>query len=181
MIDAVLIDSMVKKYFNFLVVFSCYFVLATNRYASTFSQLLSPQVTATPQKIEAVLRSVGVETPVVDLSWAVQSLLARKKLDFNEDSRFIKGSGIYSIKVKGAGGTEVRYEKGDTVKIRRNSKGDISHARITNIDLGERMLSVEILVRCIIQAVFFTFISFHHFYGITILLICLRILMEITL
>jgi hypothetical protein len=111
------------------------------------SQLLSPQVTATPQKIEAVLRSVDTSTPIVDLSWAVQSLIARKKLNFNDDERFIAGAGIYSIKVKGQEGTEVRYEKGDTVKIRRNIKGDISHARINGIHLGERMLSVEILVR----------------------------------
>lgn len=109
------------------------------------SMLLSPQNTATPQKIEAALRSVEADVPILDLSWAVQSLIARRKLAFNEDGRFMRGPNVFSIKVKGRSGTEVRYEKGDTVKIRRSSKGDTCHARITDIDLVERMLSVEVL------------------------------------
>jgi hypothetical protein len=101
----------------------------------------------TPKEIEAVLHSVDVKIPVVDLSWAVQSLIAKKRLDLNKDDRFMKRSGVYSIKIKGQGGMEVRYETGDTVKICH--KGDTCYARITNICLGrvgERMLSVEILV-----------------------------------
>ena len=101
-----------------------------------------------------MLRLVDLRTPILDLSWAVQSMIEREKLDFHEDSRFSvhlnEGAEIYSIKVKVRVGYEVRYEVGDTVKIRR-SKGETCYARIKKIyrgdlGVGEHSLLVQVLV-----------------------------------
>lgn len=121
---------------------------------------LPPHVTAVPSRVARALGSIGSrdgETPFLDLSWAIQCVIQRKKLEFDGVARYqvsrdiLKNSTaplkVFAIKVK-VGPNLVRYEVGDAVKFGKNRSTSIGTiVAIKGHQRGKRTLEVRILER----------------------------------
>jgi len=113
---------------------------------------LPPHATAMPPRVASVLNSME-NVPVIELSWVVQSIVNRKRLNFDSHSCFIVNyngkhhNKLFSLKTK-RGKDHVRYEVGDTVQI---SEGSSTHfCRIMMIEPPVKkchFLKVKVLVQ----------------------------------
>ena len=124
------------------------------------SVCLPPHVTSAPLEVSQLLRLISDDVPRLDLAWAHQCIVQRKRLPLSGDARYaISLSGItgctckvYSMKSKcGTKGTEERrFEVGDLVQFSRGSSRFTTMGRIHSIDWfngNENRLEIQILVR----------------------------------
>ena len=115
-----------------------------------------PHSTAIHYRISKILNAAPNNIPIIDLSWVVQSIVQRQRLSFDDDERYRvnpfdyqTSSKAYLIKVKSEGNLSVRYEVGDTVKIRERSSKQGTYARIMGIRVEkgkQNVLQVQLLV-----------------------------------
>jgi hypothetical protein len=107
-----------------------------------------------PPHVSKLRQRIDDDVPLLDLAWAHQSIIQRKRLPFG-DARYVisldrtnmsNSCVVYSIKGKDG----VRYEVGDLVQFCRGVKAN-SYGRITGIvwEKGTGFkLTLHILVRC---------------------------------
>jgi len=116
--------------------------------------LLPPHVLSAPHAVMKVLGHIRREYPevqTVDLSWAAQCIVRKKRLPFDSEPRFLvdrKGP-VYALKIqRTAHGTDigVRYEAGDIVRVGVEGKGDRC-ARILSLEISgkKRTATIEVL------------------------------------
>ena len=125
---------------------------------------LPPHATAIPKNMIRTLNNIthinshgegGRDTPVIDLSWAVQCVIQRKRLQFDNDERFQiqltgnrKGEKLFTIKVK-SGSSMVRYEVGDLVEFGKGKElsriGRITGMRQTADRTRKFLLDMQLL------------------------------------
>ena len=115
------------------------------------SASLPPQVTSPPSNVSALLRLIPQDRPKLDLAWAHQSIIQRKRLPLSGDPRYEVTLGnkvgdprnVYSIKSKTR-----RYEVGDLIQFSDRSK-TTSYGRILGITWvkeGKCKIEVQLLV-----------------------------------
>ena len=116
------------------------------------STTLPPHVVSIPQKVSKLVQSIDDDTPLLDLAWAHQSIIQRKRLPFSGDPRYSVSleyerkstCQVFSIKSK----SNVRYEVGDLVEFNRGSKSK-SQGRIVSITRerqGKSKLEIQLMV-----------------------------------
>lgn len=118
------------------------------------SNTLPPHVISVPEYISKLMQSITDDVPLLDLAWAHQSIIQRRRLPLNGDiSRYLISLGhkmsdtcnVSSIKSKAG----VRYEIGDLVQFNRSAKVT-SFGRIVSIvwekKVGHFRLELQLLV-----------------------------------
>jgi hypothetical protein len=132
----------------------------------TDNNLLPPHAIAEPERVSKVIRALHVKNsirgigcciPLIDLSWAVQCIIQRRRVLFEDEPRFIiktdsaRTTGmewdLHTVKVK-SGDMDVRYEVGDAIEFSRPER---SFGRIVAIQStqqrGKRIqLRIQLLV-----------------------------------
>lgn len=138
-------EDMSEQWGNILTVLGAKIVAADEAEAVLVDALsLPPHVTAVPSRVGQMLRVATV--PILELSWAVQSIVQRKKLDFESDPRYrvttSPSSQVYSMKVN-----NVRYEVGDTIRAAKK-KGEDCFVRIVGMkrEKDKYMVQVSLLI-----------------------------------
>ena len=118
------------------------------------STTLPPHVISVPAYVSKLRQRIDEDAPLLDLAWAHQSIIQRKRLPF-KDARYAislelmmsKSCIVSSIRNK----TGVRYEVGDLVQFYLGAKRT-SFGRIIGIvwerQLNGFKLKVQVLVRC---------------------------------
>jgi hypothetical protein len=123
-------------------------------------------VISVPAYVSKLRQRIDDDVPLLDLAWAHQSIIQRKRLPFG-DSRYVisldrtsmsNSCAVYSIKDKAG----VRYEVGDLVQFNRGVKAT-SYGRIIGIvwekGTGPK-LTLHVLVRC--SYVYLIFLVLKH-------------------
>lgn len=118
------------------------------------SNTLPPHVISVPEYVSKLMQSISGDVPLLDLAWAHQSIIQRRRLPLHEDiSRYVITLGhtmsntcnVSSIKSKAG----VRYEIGDLVQFNRSAKVT-SFGRIVSIvwekKVGQFRLEIQLLV-----------------------------------
>mmetsp|Transcript_16550 Transcript_16550/g.35758 ORF Transcript_16550/g.35758 Transcript_16550/m.35758 type:complete len:2289 (+) Transcript_16550:224-7090(+) len=90
------------------------------------STSLPPHVVSRPVYVSKMMQFIGNDVPLVDLAWAHQSIIQRKRLPLVEDARYSVSldhmmnstCNVFSIKNKAG----IRYEVGDLVQFSRGPK-----------------------------------------------------------
>lgn len=121
------------------------------------SLLLPPHVTAITSKVSRVLNKISLmsaDIPIVDLSWAMQCIVRKNRVDVSEKYKLqIESSlntsseriiDILSVKVQQFCGL-TRYEVGDSIRF--GKKMGQSNGRITAIRYDKRMRKKTIEVK----------------------------------
>jgi hypothetical protein len=120
------------------------------------SNTLPPHVITVPEYVSKLMQSISNNVPLLDLAWAHQSIIQRRRLPLIGDiiSRYVINLGhtmsntcnVSSIKSKAGG---VRYEIGDLVQFYRMAKVT-SFGRIVSIvwekKVGHFRLEIQLLV-----------------------------------
>jgi hypothetical protein len=134
------------------------------------SNTLPPHVITVPEYVSKLMQSISNNVPLLDLAWAHQSIIQRRRLPLIGDiiSRYVINPGhtmsntcnVSSIKSKAGG---VRYEIGDLVQFYRMAKVT-SFGRIVSIvwekKVGHFRLEIQLLVShfmMLCNCVLFTF------------------------
>jgi len=114
------------------------------------SVMLPPQVIATPLHVSQMLKHIPDDKPLLDLAWAHQCIIQRRRLPLTGDPRYIinlnngiiKGAlNVYAIK------NDIgRYEVGDLIQF--SISKNICYGRIVGITWveGKGRLEIQILV-----------------------------------
>jgi hypothetical protein len=128
---------------------------------------LPPQVTSAPPHVSEMLRLVPGDKPRLDLAWAHQCIIQRKRLPLSGEARYevntnsgcnMGGVPVYSIKTK-----QRRFEVGDLVEF--NDKKSKSYGRILSITWKKSEkcgMEVQLLVSCRIIFISYIYLSIHH-------------------
>ena len=109
---------------------------------------LPPHVTAMPVYISKFIQLIGNDAPLLDLSWAHQSIIQRKRLPLRGDTRYSislspeSHCDIFSLKTK----TGVRFEVGDLVEFVLGPKSS-SRGRIRSIYFGGRAKNYQLEIQ----------------------------------
>lgn len=111
------------------------------------STSLPPHVVSMPVYVSQFMKFIDNDVPLLDLAWAHQSIIQRKRLPLEDGARYSVSLNhnmsntchVFSIKSKKAG---VRYEVGDLVQFSRGAK-TTSRGRIVGI-MWERQGSVKL-------------------------------------
>lgn len=118
------------------------------------STTLPPHVISVPAYVSTLRQRINEDAPLLDLAWAHQSIIQRKRLPFKDaryaislDRTMSNSCIVSSIRNK----TGVRYEVGDLVQFNLGAKRT-SFGRIIGIvwerQLNGFKLKVQVLVRC---------------------------------
>lgn len=122
---------------------------------------LPPHVTAIASKVSKILNkisSTNPDAPIVDLSWATQCIVNKKRIDIGHRYILHKNAhvtsdsdrevNIYAIKVKQSDSLLTRYEVGDTVSFGRK-KAKKSYGRIKSMCIDKltkkKKVKVEVM------------------------------------
>lgn len=114
------------------------------------STTLPPHVISVPDYVTKLRQRIDDNVPLLDLAWAHQSIIQRKRLPF-EDARYVISldpamNNVSSIKNK----SDVRYEVGDLVEFRRGATLT-SFGRIKGIarlrQVNGFSLDIQVMVR----------------------------------
>lgn len=104
------------------------------------STTLPPHVVSMPIHVSKLMQCIRDDVPLLDLAWAHQSIIQRKRLPLFGDSRFAVSldtrglSSTYSVSSFKSEGDGKRYEVGDLVQFSRGSKSSApSRGRIVGI------------------------------------------------
>ena len=107
---------------------------------------LPPHSISLPVNVSQVIKRVAKDVPFLDLAWAHQSIIQRKRLNY-DDPRYTvsnqisgKSDTVFAIRHKTQ---NVRYEVGDLVQFSRGTKST-SHGRIADILRSGRSCKLEI-------------------------------------
>ena len=131
---------------------------------------LPPHVISTPPYVSQLMQVIEDDSiPLLDLAWAHQSIIQRKRLPLLGDDRYSvsinhkmgSSCSVNSIKSKKTG---VRYEIGDLVQFSRGAKTTSSRGRIMGISFERQgkgcKFDVQLLVSFMICVVFIRFLLF---------------------
>ena len=119
------------------------------------STSLPPHEVSRPIYVDKLLKLVDRSVPVLDLAWAHQSIIQRKRLPMAENQRFSVSldrcadhGKVFSIRKKDG----KRYEVGDLVQFSRGK--DTSRGRILGINWERQgkgcKLEIQLLVRTLV-------------------------------
>lgn len=116
---------------------------------------LPPHVVSQPTYVSNLMKSISSTAPRLDLAWAHQSIIQRKRLPLNGDDRYnvtLEYSMNTTCIVSSIKRKETRYEVGDLVQFRRDPKSVArSRGRITRIIFNRQekscKLEIQLLVR----------------------------------
>ena len=131
---------------------------------------LPPHVISTPPYVSQLMQVIEDDSiPLLDLAWAHQSIIQRKRLPLLGDDRYSvsidhkmgSSCSVNSIKSKKTG---VRYEIGDLVQFSRGAKTTSSRGRIMGISFERQgkgcKFDVQLLVSFMIFVMFIRFLLF---------------------
>jgi hypothetical protein len=116
------------------------------------SAMLPPQATSTPVHVSELLRHIPNDKPLLDLAWAHQSIIQRKRLPLRGDPRYEVTIGnnkiggpfkIYSFKTSSKKSFRLRYEVGDLIQFSYKSEATC-YGRILSITWKRPKCDLEV-------------------------------------